>query len=84
MKNIIPYGKQKIFNSDFLEISKTLKSEFITNGEYVKKFEKAFKNYTNTNYAVTCSSGTAGIHIALESINVKKNKNRFCSFVLLI
>ena len=40
MKNIIPYGKQKIFTSDFSEVNKALKSNFITNGEYVKKFEK--------------------------------------------
>ena len=73
MKNIIPYGKQEINRKDIEEVKKSLNSNFITGGEYVKKFEKAFKNYTNSNYAVTCSSGTAGIHIALESINVKKN-----------
>ena len=73
MKNIIPYGKQEINHKDFAEVKKSLNSNFITGGEYVKKFEKAFKNYTNSNYAVTCSSGTAGIHIVLESINLKKN-----------
>ena len=42
MNNIIPYGRQKIFKSDFVEINKALKSNFITNGEYVKKFESSF------------------------------------------
>ena len=72
MKNIIPYGKQKIFNSDFSEISKTLKSEFITNGEYVKKFENSFSKYTKAKYSVSCSSGTAAIDLALKSIGLKK------------
>lgn len=75
MKNIIPYGKQKIFNSDFSEISKTLKSEFITNGEYVKKFENSFSKYTKAKYSVSCSSGTAAIDLALKSIGLKKNDN---------
>ena len=42
MKNFIPYGKQKIFNSDFIEVKKALKSKFITSGDYVKKFENSF------------------------------------------
>ena len=42
MNNIIPYGRQKIFKSDFVEINKALKSNFITNGEYVKKVGELF------------------------------------------
>ena len=49
MNNIIPYGRQKIFKSDFVEINKALKSNFITNGEYVKKFESSFSRYTKQN-----------------------------------
>ena len=73
MKQIIPYGKQEISHKDINEVKKSLNSNFITGGEYVRKFEKSFKDYTGSNFAVTCSSGTAGIHIALESINLKKN-----------
>ena len=75
MKNIIPYGKQKIFISDFSEVNKALKSNFITNGEYVKKFEKSFSKYTKAKYSITCSSGTAAIDLALKSIGLKKNDN---------
>ena len=75
MKNIIPYGKQKIFTSDFSEVIKALKSNFITNGEYVKKFEKSFSKYTKARYSITCSSGTAAIDLALKSIGLKKNDN---------
>ena len=46
MKNIIPYGKQKIFNSDLLEVKKALKSNLITTGIYVTKFENLFCKYT--------------------------------------
>ena len=73
MKKIIPYGKQRIDFSDINEVKKALSSNFITGGNYVRKFEKAFLKYTNAKFAVSCSSGTAAIHIALESINLKKN-----------
>ena len=54
MKNIIPYGKQKIFRSDLKEVNKALKSKFITNGEYVRKFENSFCNYTKAKYSISC------------------------------
>ena len=75
MNNLIPYGKQKIFSSDLQEIKKALNSKFITNGEYVRKFENSFSKYTKAKYSVSCSSGTAAIDLALKSIDVKKNDN---------
>jgi dTDP-4-amino-4,6-dideoxygalactose transaminase len=73
MSKIIPYGKQKILKRDFKAINEALKADFITGGKYVEKFEKDFCFYTKSKYAVSCSSGTAAIHLALESINICKN-----------
>ena len=39
MKKIIPYGKQRIDFSDINEVKKALSSNFITGGNYVRKFE---------------------------------------------
>ena len=75
MKKKIPYGRQKIFKNDFSEIKKALNSEFITNGKYVEKFEASFCNYTKARYSISCSSGTAAIHLALKAIDLKKNDN---------
>ena len=75
MNNFIPYGQQKIFHSDLIEVNKALKSKLISSGEYVTKFENAFKKYTGAKYAISCSSGTAAIHLALEAIGVKKKDN---------
>ena len=36
----IPYNKQYIFNDSFKIVSQSLRSEFITTGTYVKKFEQ--------------------------------------------
>ena len=75
MKKIIPYGQHFISKGDISEVNKVLKSNFLTTGPMVQKFENLFSKYTKAKYAVSCSSGTAAIHLALESIGVKKNDN---------
>ena len=70
---IINYGRQYIDSSDLKKVSLALKQKFITSGIYVKKFEKKIKFFLNVNYAVSCNSGTAALHLAFMSINLKKN-----------
>lgn len=69
----IPYGKQFIDKKDIAEVSKSLKEKFITTGNYVKKFETLIKKIFKCKFALSCSSATAGLHLAYMSINLKKN-----------
>ncbi len=48
MKKNINYGRQFIDNYDVNEVSRSLKKDLITTGDYVKKFEK--KNIKNSQY----------------------------------
>ena len=73
MKNFIPYGRQNIDKKDIIEVTKSLKKNLITTGSYVKKFEIAFKSKIKSKFCIACSSGTAALHLAFMSINVKKN-----------
>ena len=70
--NIIPYGKQSIDNRDIKQVIKSLKEDLLTTGKSVELFEKQIKNYLKSKFALTCTSGTAAIHLALKSINLKK------------
>ena len=45
MKNF-PYSRQKINNTDIKAVEKVLKSDFLTQGPIVEKFEK--KNFLNS------------------------------------
>lgn len=72
-KDKIPYGKQFIDKKDIAEVVKSLKNRFITTGSYVKKFENSIKKKFNSKFAISCSSATAGLHLAFKSINLKKN-----------
>jgi UDP-4-amino-4,6-dideoxy-L-N-acetyl-beta-L-altrosamine transaminase len=72
MKNI-PYGRQHIDSSDIKAVSKALKADLITTGDYVNQFEKKITKLLKVKFAVSCNSGTSAIHLAFLSINLSKN-----------
>lgn len=70
---IIPYGRQFIDQSDIRQVSKSLKSDLITTGKYVQKFENVVGKKINSKFVLSCSSGTAALHLSFLAINLKKN-----------
>lgn len=68
---LIPYGKQSINKKDYSLVKEALFSEKITTGKFVKLFEKKIKNYCKVNFALSCSSGTAALHLAFSAISIK-------------
>ena len=69
----IPNGRQSINEKDLLSVTQALKRDLITTGNLVDDFESKIKNYLKSKYVRVCSSGTAGLHLSLMAINVKKN-----------
>ena len=70
----IPYGKHFIDRDDIKNVSKVLKTQSITQGPLISKFEKAICKLLNVKYAVAVSSCTAGLHIAVQSIKKKNSQ----------
>ena len=68
----ILYGKQFIDNEDVLSVAKAVREEKISSGKLVTRFEDKIKSIVKSKYALSCSSGTAGLHLAMMSINLKK------------
>ena len=69
---IIPYGRQNINPQDIKYVSKALKEDLITTGNYVKNFENNISKFLKVKYAISCSSGTSALHLALMAIDLKK------------
>lgn len=69
----IPYGRQFIDSADITLVSKVLKEDLITTGKYVDLFEKKLKFFLKSKYALSCSSGTSAIHLALLAANIRQN-----------
>ena len=73
--NKIPYSKQDINKLDKTIINQALNEKLITTGKFVKQFENKTKKYLKSNYTLSCSSGTAALHLALLGIDLKENEN---------
>ncbi|WP_100374045.1 UDP-4-amino-4,6-dideoxy-N-acetyl-beta-L-altrosamine transaminase [Bacillus sp. FJAT-45037] len=58
----LPYGKQWIDDTDIQAVVDILKSDYLTTGPVVKKFEELFASYVGAKYAVSFSNGTAALH----------------------
>lgn len=69
----IPYGKQYLDRADLENLQNSLSEEKITQGRLVEKFEIKLKKYFKTSDAITCTSGTAALHLAFLASNLKKN-----------
>src|SRR5690625_1631092 len=60
---VIPYGKQHITDEDIEAVNRVLRSDYLTQGPEIVKFEEAFAEYTGARYAVAVSNGTAALHL---------------------
>ena len=69
---MIPYGKQYIDDDDIQSVVKVLKSDFLTQGIQVPKFEENLKNYCRAKFAVAVNSATSALHISCMSLGLKK------------
>lgn len=63
-RTLIPYGRQAVGPDDIRAVSAVLKSDWLTQGPMVRRFEEAFARYCGASYAIAVSSGTAALHLA--------------------
>ena len=69
---MIPYGRQDITQADLDAVKDVLKSDFLTQGPQVPKFEKIVSEYCGANHAIAVNSATSALHIACLSLGLKK------------
>jgi len=62
--NFIPYGKQTVSDEDIQIVVDSLKSDFLTTGPKVNKFEQEIYKKTNAKYCVSVTNGTAALHLS--------------------
>jgi UDP-4-amino-4,6-dideoxy-N-acetyl-beta-L-altrosamine transaminase len=61
-EKLLPYGRQSIDDDDIQAVVDVLKSDWLTTGPKVAEFEEAFAAWVGAKFAVSFSSGTAGLH----------------------
>ena len=67
------YGRQYIDNKDIKSVNKILKSQFLTQGPCIEKFENDLKKKTSSKYAILANSATSCLILACRALGLKKN-----------
>lgn len=66
----IPYGRQNISEADINTVVNVLKSDYLTQGPAVPKFENIVAEYCSAKYAIAVNSATSALHVACLALGV--------------
>lgn len=73
-KKFLPYGRQSLDASDRNAVMRVLRSDYLTQGPEVARFEEAFARKVGAPYAVAVSSGTAALHLAWLAVGIRSGE----------
>ncbi|MDE3016634.1 MAG: UDP-4-amino-4,6-dideoxy-N-acetyl-beta-L-altrosamine transaminase [Pseudomonadota bacterium] len=68
----IPYSRQTIEDDDVEAVVRALRSDWLTQGPAIERFERAVADYCGAPQAVAVSSATAGLHLACLALGVSE------------
>ncbi len=66
----IPYGRQDVTDDDTAAVLEVLRSDWLTQGPGVPKFEAAVARYCDAAHAVAVNSATSALHIACAALGL--------------
>jgi len=73
MGKFMPVSEPSITQKEIDYVTDAVSSGWVSSiGMYVEEFEKRFSLFCNTKYALTTSSGTTALHLALATLNVNE------------
>lgn len=61
---MIPYGRQDITDADIAAVTEVLRSDFLTQGPVVPRFEQAVASKVGARHVAAVNSATSALHIA--------------------
>ena len=67
----ISYGRHDVNQNDIDQVNEVLRSNNLTMGDFVTQFELNLANYTRTRGAIAVSSGTAALHCAYSTLDLR-------------
>jgi len=70
----IPVSEPKLGEKELEYVTECVKSSWISSkGKFVEQFEKKFGEYCQARHAISTTSGTTALHLALASLDVKRS-----------
>lgn len=80
----LPYGRQTIEDDDIEAVVSCLRSDFLTQGPAVKRFEESLCEATGAKYAVAVANGTAALHLAALAAGVREGDTGVTSTITFV
>lgn len=68
--SFIPYGRQDISATDMDAVAEVLRSDFLTQGPAVPRFENALAEYCGARHALAMNSATSALHVACMALGL--------------
>ena len=69
-KTFLPYGRQIIDDDDIAAVVKALRSDWLTTGPAVERFEADVCAFTGAKYGIAVCNGTAALHAAMYALGI--------------
>lgn len=66
----IPYGRQSISSTDIQAVDDVLRSDFLTQGPVVPRFETTISHRCGATFAVAVNSATSALHLACMALGI--------------
>lgn len=70
---MIPYGHQDITQEDIDAVVEVLRSDYLTQGPMVPRFEQSLAAYCGAKHAVAVNSATSALHLACLALGLRPN-----------
>ena len=67
---MIPYGRQEITQADIDAVAAALRSDFLTQGPAVPRFEEAIARRVGASHGVAVNSATSALHVACQALGL--------------
>ncbi len=80
----LPYGRQCIEDDDVAAVVDQLRSDWLTQGPMVKRFEEILAETTGSKYAVAVANGTAALHLACLAAGVRPGDTGLTSTITFV
>ena len=68
----IPFGLPCISNEEISAVKKVIESKWIGSGPITQEFERKFKIYKKSKYALSVNSCTAALHLSLRVLGIQE------------
>ena len=69
---MIPWAKPNYHGNEEKYVRQALKSTWISDGSFIKNFEKRFCSYVSSRFAISVTNGTTALHLVYLAMGLKR------------